>query len=118
MALFESKEARQRRLEEEAQEEAFQEEQRRLQQEAEENSEWEAEKNDYLEDVQEEINNGDKIICIQVTDANMKQAVMNYLLERNYVCVQNDVAANKWDVYHVATFIKAEYIDKFFFDKH
>jgi len=117
MAFFESKEERQRRLEEEAQEEAFQEEQRRLQQEAEENSEWEAEKNEYLESIQNEIDDGDNIICIQQTDPDIKQAAMNYLFKKGYVCVQNDVVANKWDVYHVVTFAKADMVDKFFFDK-
>lgn len=42
-----------------------------------------------------------------------KQMAMNYLMDKGYVCVQNDVRCTKYSAHFTLTFVKKEYVDFF-----
>lgn len=78
-----------------------------------EHPEFDISKENCISELEKSIKNGDVVICLQKSNPQVMQIAMNYLLKSDFVCVQNDVVANKWGVYHTATFVKSDYVQKF-----
>ncbi len=57
-----------------------------------------------------------KVITLILSDYegnDHKQLAMNFLLEKDYVCVQNDISCTRSGAHYALTFVKKEYVDFF-----
>ena len=61
-----------------------------------------------------------KIITLILSDYegnDWKELAMNYLLEKGYVCVQNDVSCTRSGAHYALTFVRKDYVS-FFITQH
>lgn len=95
------------------------EEERRLEEEnrvQEQKTRKQREDEEILRKLDEDINAGKKVIARIFGDwrgMEEKQLTMNHLIEKGYVCVQNDVSCTRSCAYYTLTFVKKEHIDFF-----
>ena len=78
---------------------------------------WESkiniEKAELLEWINEKSLN-DSVICITTDYTEIKQFALNHMIEKGWICVQNDVPINKYGMSYVLTFAKMDVASKFF----
>ena len=51
------------------------------------------------------------IACVETCDGSLKQRALNYMYERKWLCIQNEVRCTNSTVWHVLTFINKESLD-------
>lgn len=117
MKLFETREEKQ--IREEKEEEMRNEQLRQEREESKRKKEQEkrSRQEKFMHELEEETNK--KIITILLYNGEgneLKELAMNHLLEKGYVCVQNDVQTSKYDTAFALTFVKKE--DVGFFPKY
>lgn len=107
--LFESKERRQQRENEEQLQRQLRDE--KMAQEVKERRKKQLE--EFTEKVKEYAK-GKDICAITTSDDEFKQISLDYMVkECGYICVQNDTCCTKYTVHYVLTFAKPEYASKF-----
>lgn len=76
-----------------------------------------------LQDLKEKLDKkieNKSIICFSTDyisiekDVIFKEYALNYLLDKGYVCVQNETACNKYGLYYILTFIKKDIVGSYF----
>ena len=78
-----------------------------------EDLEWRKEQEEYIEEIEVDVRRNNTVICYCTDDIDFKQAAMNYLLQKGYVCVQNAVANTSYPPDFILTFVKKEFADSF-----
>lgn len=109
MGIFESKEEKDARIknEQEAQRIRFQE--RRAEDEKKRQQEKQQRIDSFMKDLEGQLENKIITLVFGGYEGNeMKQAAMNYLLDKDYVCVQNDISSTQYSVHFVLTFVRTE----------
>ena len=105
--MFKTKEEKQREAELEAQRL----EQERIEEEEKEKANERKRQKDFLKELNDDLKNN--VVCYTTTDTAKKQVIINFFLNNNYICVQNDITCNKYDYYHALTFVKKDFKDSF-----
>ncbi len=72
----------------------------------------EKEKQELLEYLKNGIENN-SIVCLCEERGILKQIALNYMLEKGWVCVQNDACMNKYGVVYVLTFAEKSFTKGF-----
>ncbi len=114
MAFGESKKERmaRRELEERQEQEKQQREATERERQRAEEKKLRADK--FMADLEKQLKN--KVITLILSDYegnDWKQLAMNYLMEKEYVCVQNDISCTRSGAHYALTFVKKEYQDFF-----
>lgn len=113
MGFFKSREEKEEaRLAQERQlalEEQQEEEERKM----EEDRERQEELDECIQEIDIDVRQNNPVICYCTDNTLFKEAAMNYLFKKGYVCVQNDVTSTQYTVHCVLTFVKKEFADSF-----
>lgn len=109
MGIFESKEEKEARIKHDQEAERIRFQERRAEDERKRQQEKQQRIDSFMKDLEKQLEN--KIITLALSgyEGNeLKQEAMNYLVDKGYVCVQNNISATQYTLHFALTFVKAE----------
>lgn len=108
--MFENKEEKKARIQREQKQYEEEQRQQREKERKEREDRQKRRTDEFMADLEKRLKNNIITLIVSNDEGNeWKQLAMNYLLDKEYVCVQNDVRCTEHSAHFTLTFVKKEY---------